>query len=236
MELDGIGKQHYIIYELPILPILVLPQFIRIPVLSRIRAPCAPLPTSPPLTAPHLTTSMTTIFFFLFSLTIHLLVLIHPVSSTHQHHDQPQQQQQPLLHAPDHHHHHHNHNHNPITATTTTTTMSKSLNIFKQPLALHSTTPITGFLRNGYCEVPTSDFGNHSIAAEVTEEYVNESPSLHPHVTYTSISPQQIRFPKSPSPTPQKGITNPNAGGAEQQTDSSTSQPNAATISAQFRG
>jgi hypothetical protein len=35
---------------------------------------------------------------------------------------------------------HHSHN---------SPTMSKSLNVFKQPLALHSTQPMTGFLRNG---------------------------------------------------------------------------------------
>lgn len=66
-------------------------------------------------------------------------------------------QQQPL---------HHTHNSN---------TMSKSLNVFKQPLALHSTQPMTGFLRNGYCEVPASDFGNHAVAAEVTDEFLDFS-------------------------------------------------------------
>lgn len=54
-------------------------------------------------------------------------------------------------------------------------TMSKSLNVFKQPLALHSTQPMTGFLRNGYCEVPASDYGNHSVAAEVTDEFLDFS-------------------------------------------------------------
>ena len=68
-------------------------------------------------------------------------------------------QQQPL-------HHHY---------SSTTTTMSKSLNVFKQPLALHSTQPMTGFLRNGYCEVPASDYGNHAVAAEVTEEFLDFS-------------------------------------------------------------
>ena len=28
-----------------------------------------------------------------------------------------------------------------------------SITVFKQPLALHSTSPMTGYLRNGYCEV-----------------------------------------------------------------------------------
>lgn len=54
-------------------------------------------------------------------------------------------------------------------------TMSKSLNVFKQPLALHSTSPMTGFMRNGYCEVPASDYGNHAVAAEVTEEFLDFS-------------------------------------------------------------
>lgn len=34
---------------------------------------------------------------------------------------------------------------------------------------------MTGFMRNGYCEVPASDFGNHSVAAEVTEEFLTFS-------------------------------------------------------------
>ncbi|KAK3713375.1 hypothetical protein LTR37_008567 [Vermiconidia calcicola] len=53
--------------------------------------------------------------------------------------------------------------------------MSKSLNVFKQPLSLHSTSPMTGFLRNGYCEVPASDYGNHSVAGEMTDEFLEFS-------------------------------------------------------------
>ena len=34
---------------------------------------------------------------------------------------------------------------------------------------------MTGFLRNGYCEVPAGDFGNHSVAAEVTDEFLEFS-------------------------------------------------------------
>ncbi|KAF2858088.1 hypothetical protein K470DRAFT_260160 [Piedraia hortae CBS 480.64] len=51
--------------------------------------------------------------------------------------------------------------------------MSKSLNVFGKPLALFSREPMTGFMRNGYCETPAADFGNHSIAAEVTEEFLD---------------------------------------------------------------
>ncbi|GAB7344176.1 hypothetical protein MBLNU457_2068t1 [Dothideomycetes sp. NU457] len=52
---------------------------------------------------------------------------------------------------------------------------SKSFNVFKKPLAIHSTNPMTGFLRNGYCEVPPADSGNHSVAAEVSEEFLDFS-------------------------------------------------------------
>ena len=34
---------------------------------------------------------------------------------------------------------------------------------------------MTGFLRNGYCEVPPEDLGNHSVAAEVTDEFLDYS-------------------------------------------------------------
>ncbi|XPT02915.1 hypothetical protein M3J09_012019 [Ascochyta lentis] len=53
--------------------------------------------------------------------------------------------------------------------------MSKSLNVFKKPLALHSTQPLTGFTRSGYCEAPKSDHGNHSIAGIVTNEFLDYS-------------------------------------------------------------
>ncbi|OCK74345.1 hypothetical protein K432DRAFT_420354 [Lepidopterella palustris CBS 459.81] len=50
-----------------------------------------------------------------------------------------------------------------------------SLNVFKKPLHLHSTKPLTGFLRTGYCEVPASDVGNHSVAAVVSDEFLDFS-------------------------------------------------------------
>ncbi|KAI4748113.1 hypothetical protein E4T50_01555 [Aureobasidium sp. EXF-12298] len=53
--------------------------------------------------------------------------------------------------------------------------MSRSLNVLSKPLAIHSTSPMTGYLRNGYCEVPASDAGNHSIAAEVSDEFLKFS-------------------------------------------------------------
>ena len=38
---------------------------------------------------------------------------------------------------------------------------------------MHSTSPMTGFLRNGYCETPAGDYGNHAIAAEVSDEFLD---------------------------------------------------------------
>ncbi|KIW08815.1 hypothetical protein, variant [Verruconis gallopava] len=55
--------------------------------------------------------------------------------------------------------------------------MMRALNVFKRPLQLHSTRPMTGFLRDGYCKVPPSDFGNHSVAAIVTDEFLDFSAS-----------------------------------------------------------
>lgn len=36
---------------------------------------------------------------------------------------------------------------------------------------------MTGFLRNGYCEVPPSDHGNHSVAGIVSDEFLDFSAS-----------------------------------------------------------
>ncbi|KAF2494262.1 hypothetical protein BU16DRAFT_512692 [Lophium mytilinum] len=52
-----------------------------------------------------------------------------------------------------------------------------SLNVFRKPLYLHSTQPMTGFTRNGYCEVPPSDSGNHSVAAVLSDEFLDYSAS-----------------------------------------------------------
>ena len=40
--------------------------------------------------------------------------------------------------------------------------------VFKRPLQQHSTKPMTGFLRDGYCNVPPMDFGNHGVAGQDT--------------------------------------------------------------------
>ncbi|CAD6581453.1 MAG: hypothetical protein CYPHOPRED_001577 [Cyphobasidiales sp. Tagirdzhanova-0007] len=48
-------------------------------------------------------------------------------------------------------------------------------NVLGSPLAICSTSPITGFKRNGYCDSDPSDFGKHYLAAEVTDEFLEFS-------------------------------------------------------------
>lgn len=55
--------------------------------------------------------------------------------------------------------------------------MSNGLNVFKKPLALFSTKPMTGFYRDGYCRSGAADYGNHAVAGVVTEEFLDYSAS-----------------------------------------------------------
>lgn len=69
-------------------------------------------------------------------------------------------------------------NHSMVSHTQSHSSLYTHINVrtvFKTPLSLHSTSPMTGYLRNGYCEVPASDYGNHAIAAEVTDEFLDFS-------------------------------------------------------------
>lgn len=51
--------------------------------------------------------------------------------------------------------------------------MLTSLLVFKQPLALFSKQPMTGFHRDGYCRTSAADFGNHAVAGIVSEEFLD---------------------------------------------------------------
>lgn len=73
--------------------------------------------------------------------------------------------------------------------------MTGALIVFKKPLALHSTKPMTGFLRNGYCEVPPGDFGNHGVAGKHTRPFHSRRSSaseccVHPRLT--RLSPAEV--------------------------------------------
>jgi len=49
--------------------------------------------------------------------------------------------------------------------------------VLKGPLALFSKEPMTGFYRNGYCDVGPDDTGNHAVAATVTDSFLDFSAS-----------------------------------------------------------
>ncbi len=46
------------------------------------------------------------------------------------------------------------------------------LNVLGQPLEICSVRPLTGFLRNGQCQVTEEDFGNHGVCAVMTAEFL----------------------------------------------------------------
>lgn len=47
--------------------------------------------------------------------------------------------------------------------------------VFKQPLQLFSTQPMTGFYRDGFCRTSASDPGNHAVAGIVSDEFLQYS-------------------------------------------------------------
>jgi uncharacterized protein (DUF2237 family) len=49
------------------------------------------------------------------------------------------------------------------------------LNIFGEPIATCSTSPITGYFRDGCCNTENSDFGVHTVCAVVTEDFLRYS-------------------------------------------------------------
>lgn len=48
-------------------------------------------------------------------------------------------------------------------------------NVLGSKLVLCSTAPLTGWLRDGCCNTDKNDTGNHTICAEVTEEFLSFS-------------------------------------------------------------
>ena len=48
-------------------------------------------------------------------------------------------------------------------------------NIFGEPLKSCCTKPLTGYFRDGYCRTDKLDYGNHTVCAIVTEEFLQFS-------------------------------------------------------------
>jgi|TARA_B100000315_G_C14346290_1_gene481919 hypothetical protein len=49
------------------------------------------------------------------------------------------------------------------------------LNVLGEPLRDCSNDPVTGFFRNGCCDTGPSDFGSHTVCANVTSEFLEFS-------------------------------------------------------------
>lgn len=50
--------------------------------------------------------------------------------------------------------------------------MTETKNVLGEPLAVCSTEPMTGFLRNGCCETGPEDSGTHVVCAQVTQAFL----------------------------------------------------------------
>lgn len=53
--------------------------------------------------------------------------------------------------------------------------MEVQLNIFGEPLIACSTSPLTGYFRDGCCNTDDSDFGVHTVCVIVTDEFLKFS-------------------------------------------------------------
>ncbi|MCH2539838.1 MAG: DUF2237 domain-containing protein [Anaerolineales bacterium] len=66
------------------------------------------------------------------------------------------------------------------------------LNVLGNPLIECSSEPITGFFRNGRCDTGPSDFGSHTVCAQVTAEFLEFSKQSGNDLSTPS---QQFGFP-----------------------------------------
>ena len=53
--------------------------------------------------------------------------------------------------------------------------VNPQLNIFGEPILPCSVDPITGYFRDGCCNTDISDFGSHTVCAEMTKEFLSYS-------------------------------------------------------------
>ena len=63
--------------------------------------------------------------------------------------------------------------------------MTDAKNVSGKPLETCSTSPMTGFFRNGCCETGSQDAGTHVVCAQVTEEFL----------TYTQLQGNDLSMP-----------------------------------------
>ncbi len=55
---------------------------------------------------------------------------------------------------------------------------SDQKNVFGLPLELCSLDPLTGFYRDGYCHTGLGDYGSHTVAAVISDEFLQNQKSV----------------------------------------------------------
>ena len=55
---------------------------------------------------------------------------------------------------------------------------SSQKNIYGEPLEICSTDPITGYFRDGYCNTDEGDCGSHTVAAVISQEFLDFQKSV----------------------------------------------------------
>ena len=72
----------------------------------------------------------------------------------------------------------------------------KDLNIFGEPIISCSTTPITGFFRDGCCNTDERDHGSHTVCVEMTAEFLefsknagNDLSTPRPEFQFVGLNP-----------------------------------------------
>ena len=56
--------------------------------------------------------------------------------------------------------------------------INNSLNVYKKPLKICGTNPLTGAYRDGCCNTGIDDIGTHTVCAVVTNSFLNFSKSM----------------------------------------------------------
>ena len=54
----------------------------------------------------------------------------------------------------------------------------KNTNVFGEPLEICGENPLTGYYRDGCCKTDSSDYGSHTVCAQVTAEFLEFSKSM----------------------------------------------------------
>jgi uncharacterized protein (DUF2237 family) len=65
----------------------------------------------------------------------------------------------------------------PLLKVTVMSTTKPTLNVLGTPLENCSCDPMTGYLRDGFCNTTPDDFGTHVVCAIVTKEFLDYSAS-----------------------------------------------------------